>query len=595
MKTNKQTNPKGSVILKLFLILLALFVVVAIIGGVVRGISGDNTLTLASLFKRMFSLESLIKGGGSGKTAVTATASAGESTLELSSLGNLQLTAADKSVWPKDAIGGLYKIEPSGKFEQPARIRIKYAKDPGAFFVLGYFDPAAQKWDYLPTIKKEPGVYETIITHASFVGGTSNPNYKPQFTDPQNQAAANEISGELEKVQQEQQTGKDQGGNWQNVWEKTKKLTDKLVKDLCDAINGKTPLEFTKSSNYEAVLHDFLVGWEITQYLGFSTLQTQFEDAIDSAFPPDMKTEELTTRKLKCEKKDKISAYFINQTDTYDNQLNLNLSQGLYKANLTAQTKISSAGQPSIQLPASEIGWRTTWRVYQSSVMDSVQSQRLYKEYRSPDAYGLIDFGNQGLGTETTDLMMLEFNLAGVKEGQSFPIKQKRVGPYVSRTNPGAPPMTGVLIHKSSDSNYEWRGTRSMDSTQTIDPGFTIEATGILLKDHGADGAVIGFEAKPMMTPEQLQQFKAATAGAPAELANLYDSQGNPTFVSGDKASKPLLITRNKPEEQKPEDDWQGSEAERQNILENSKTNPNDLDGDGIPDLVPLVPPNTKN
>lgn len=533
-----------------------------------------------------------------GPSGYTITANFGESKVELSVPNketDFLLTPVDKSKWPKDAIGGLYHLEPSGDFTEPIVMKMTFAKDPGPFFTLGYWHADTKKWEWVPTIKTAEGVYEAVLFHASDIGGAQNPNYTPYFMNPQNQAMADAINAELVKLQNEQADGVDRGGSWQKVWEGANELAKKLAQDFCDALSGKSLIDFNRElMKDKSVIHDLLAGMEYVGHLQFDSMMPGLQKAILSWKAPET---DLFGKMEGCKEEEKINeraVYFINQTDVYDSQVNLNLGNGLYTANQTGETSIISAGAPTVVLPSSEIGWRTTWKVYQTSLSKYSGDQKIFKEGNTEYGYALMDIAGRDIKTNTKDRMTLSFDLTGVKEGDSFPVKQFRSEDYTSRASSGSSPIQGVIIIEQKGSFFfKLEKTKNLNKTETIEAGTARELTGVLLKDYGENGAVIGFKKASLFTPEQLSQFKAVMANAPAGLQGLYDAEGNPTFVSGDFQLKSLMITRKEPDQKteekiNPEDEYKSADEAQKQMLDQNKPNI-DANGDGVPDLAPLT------
>lgn len=583
METQNEKREIGKVLLKIFLVLFSVFIVIVIIGGVVRGISGDKTLTLASLVKRIVSGENIIQKNGN-QTANMLAASTEESSVQLSNPNKnikMQIAAADKSLWPQDVVGGLYKLDPSqDSFDQPLNFRIKLKKDPGPWFSLGYWHPESGQWEQLPTVKRGEGIYETVLLHASYIGGANADSYQPTFLDGENQGMGNGVGEELEKLQGENADGENRGGSWEKAWNDAKALTDKLISDYCANKNPQT-------------IHDFMAGWEMADNLGFKSLSARYL----KAFFTD------------CGRKKENIGYEITQVDYYDTAINLNLMQGAYQLNSKNKTQTVSTGWPQekgdgiiwgeyvdVETPPS---WRTEWKVDQGSALVSDIEQKLYQEDKSPDAYGLIDFRGKTTG-EGTALQNLSFDLTNVKEGGNFPISVTFESGLMFRTDGHS--LTGLVIIKNQDGTFNWQKSDNKNFSEDFGDPAPVTLTGILLKDNGEEGAIIGFKEQ-YFTPEQMEQMKQIQEIAktgPAELQNLWGEDGKPNFMSGDLLPKPLFIKRSTApgEQPNPEDDYKDAdsklksqreqdEKQKQEEEEEKKNKDNEEDTSGLPDLVP--------
>ncbi len=583
METKNEKKGAGKVLLKIFLILFSVFIVLAIVGGVVRGISGDKTLTLISMVKRIIGGENIIQKSGNQAGNVLA-ASTEDSSAEIFNPNQklkMKLAAADKSLWPESVVGGLYQLDPSqDSFDQPLSFRIKLKKDPSPWFSLGYWHPETGQWEQLPTVKVAENTYQTVLLHASLVGGAESDSYHPTFMDGENQDMGNAVGEELKKIQGENMSGEDQGGSWEKVWNKMKELADKVIGDFCA---NKSP----------ASIHDFLAAWAAVQQLGFNSLDAKFA----KAFYTD------------CGKKKENAGYTIMQLDTYNTAVNLNFMQGAYKLNSKNKTQVISTGWPENKTSEEAYvdkdappAWRALWEVYQGSILASDIDQKLYKEEKSADLYGLIDFKAK-TGGEGTALQILHFDLTNVKEGGTFPIAVTFNSGLMFRTNGNK--LSGMVIIKDQDGTYRWQKSDNKDFTEDFGTPAATTMTGILLKDSGDAGAIIGFQEQ-YFTPEQMEQMKQVQAIAqtgPAELKNLWGENGKPNFMSGDLLPKPLAIKANavQDKEYNDEDDYKGDDAKlksqrekdaKQKQEEEAKKNKdenanNGENASGLPELDP--------
>lgn len=561
----------GNIILKLLSVLVSVFAVIAIAGGIARVVLNDDTLTLASLVNRIISGKSIIQKNSAEQN--TLIASTEESSVEISNPNTrikMQVAAADKNQWPKDVVGGLYKLDPSqDSFEQPLSFKIKLKKDPGPWFSLGYWHPEYGRWEWLSTVRTGDGIYETVLLHASYVGGGTAGDYEPDFRDGGNQDLANDANAELQKIEREGVSGKNEGGSWEEIWKIMKDLTDKAIGDLCAKKNAQS-------------IHDFFAAWEMVQQLNFNSLDARF----------------YRTFTTDCEKKKDKIGYEIVQVDYYDIDINLDIAQGMYKLNSKNKTETVSTGWTKARADESQSAfWKTEWEVYQGSTVVSDINQRFYEEYRSPYSYALMDINGKTSG-EGKGLQVLTFNLANVQEGGNFPIRMVTESGLLFRTTDHS--LNGLAIIKNEDGTFRWQKSDNRGFNEDFGNAAPIVLTGTLLKDNGDQGAIVGF-SEQYFTPEQLAQVKqlqAIAKNGPAELQNLWGANGKPNFMSGDLTPKPLLIKRSAPEEEKnkEEDDYKEKDSElqsqrerdRKDAEERENEKENDKDGDGLPDLAPL-------
>jgi len=571
-ETNQQqevVKPKsgaGKILFRIFLILLSLFVVIAIAGGIARVVLNDNTLTLASLVKRMMGGVSLFQ-----KNENVITASSAKSTVEISSKGDIKLTVMENSSWPKDAVGGLYKITPSEEFKEGVAFKMTLKETPPADFALGYWHPETKKWEWLPTAKISDVIFQTVLPHASVIGGGSGGACSSMPKDPENIQLYNEIKAEMNKIQIDQQTGEAaeiNDASWKSAWEKAKEMTDKAINDYC------------KNKNLTNE-YDFYAAWELVQCLGFPSLNDRFVNAWEN----------------KCEDPKKIKQYKIDQNDPVSATFSLNLGW-FYQQNSSFNAKIYYTGFPQSLAPLGKSGWRTNWKVnvFTEGKGDINQTGHLQKG----DVY--YDLKALNTSAKTTDNWTWTFSLENVKEGEKFPIKAVRNGSYTSRL---AGPNASIVLKSS---NLNMNANAPMQGTDQIGPGQSMSFDGILSKDLGDAGAIITLSEDVNLTPEQKKALDQVIklqkeSGIPA-ISNMWDESGKNNLVKSDSKASPLRIVPigTESEESNKEDDWKANEEDLSNSPSKKPNNkipdlaplptPNDLDGDGVPDLVPLTPNN---
>jgi len=127
---------------------------------------------------------------------------------------NLSFTAVDQSQWPKGAVGGLYKIEPSGNFSKLTDVTIDIKDNTTKGFALGYYHPDTKKWEYIPTIRIFGNTYKALIAHASEIGGyafglSGALDYEPHFQNASERAEWESLKTDLERIASDQSLGRD--------------------------------------------------------------------------------------------------------------------------------------------------------------------------------------------------------------------------------------------------------------------------------------------------------------------------------------------------------------------------------------------------
>ncbi|MFA4880527.1 MAG: hypothetical protein WC650_02795 [Candidatus Doudnabacteria bacterium] len=469
----------------------------------------------------------------------------------------ITIKKAAESIWPQGVVGGLFEISISEKdFKRGLIFKITLNEAPKKDFALGYWDTVKKEWEWLPTINLGNNVYQTVLTHASYVGGGTPDGFQFAFKDPENQSMYQEFEAEMSKIAVDDATGKAKQYNdasWERASQIAEELTNKVIQDYCP---GKTP----------DALADFFTAWQMMQFFPYPDLALKIEKALTND------CEEETSEK-----------YIIRQSNSYGCTFNMNLSGGFFQESAQSKTIVLSEGLHTDNAAVGEPAWRTDWRVYQYYTTDTDLDALIHKESRTIDSYYLLDIPMHNIKGKSTDLMLTTFSLTGIREGESFPIWAARAGNYQSSL--AGPQQTAKALHISPDSNWHWSETYTPESTETIAPGIQMVGSGKLIQDNGQNGAVISFEP----SEEGMAAYKEATKkvremaqqyNLPAELKNLYDAEGNLKGLSCDK-QEPLRIVLTS--EWKPGDNTENPSSS------------NDQDGDGLPDLVPLTPEGNQN
>jgi hypothetical protein len=491
----------------------------------------------------------------------------------------LTFISADRKDYPKDVIGGLYKLEPSGtKFSRALSLKVFLDEDPGKDFALGYWHPETKTWEYLPTVKRGKNIYETVLVHASFEGGYSvvlrvsgapnaqNGEFNFEFSDPESQQAWEDMKAVLDQQALEMLTQSEAADIDPAVKEGLQKTFSKIAaKSVSNYCENKSP----ENAN------DFLEAWAMAGFFGFAE-QASFADTWDN----------------QCEEPEKPkTVYIIDQTDDRDIDLGFSDPTGVVKMKSNGTLTTYSGGHTNGKPAGEEIDWKTAWTVYQNC--DSKINMDITVAGKDGPSY--FDTSARNATGTANDRLMLTFNITGIKEGQTFPILITRF--MNSQQNISIPAQKQVIHFVDEDGNVmvHYEQNVGANESEETPAGATWNATGTLVKDKREGGAIISYEWVP--TPEQkaqLEQIKALSLQAPPSLRGLLDDNGLPK--TGSSSTYYLTIIPHTFMEDKSgseESDSQADNASNDNSGEqkgNKQTieNENDKDGDGLPDLVPL-------
>ncbi len=466
----------------------------------------------------------------------------------------ISVEAAPQSTWPEDVVGGLFKIEISdSNFQRGLVFKVTLNEKPEGNFSLGYWISESKKWEWLPTVDLGNNVYQTVLTHASYVGGGAPEATGFTFQDSENQRMYQEFEVEMRKIAIDDATGEAAQYNdasWERAYQIAEELTNKVIQDYC---NAKTP----------AALHDLFSAWQMMAFFPFPELALKIEKAYNDD----------------CAEEETQDKYVIRQQDAYGCTFNLTLSD-FFQESAQANTLIVSEGFHMDDAAKDEPAWRTGWRIYQFYTSDADLDALIHKEGRSADSYVLLDIPMHNVKSESSDLMLITFSLAGIREGESFPVWSTRVGDYKQKLS--GPQQKGTMLRITPESQWRWSKTYTPDEEETIGPGIQLVGSGVLVKDNGEKGAVVSF----IPSTEAMEAYLEATRkvrelaqqyNLPPELQNLYDASGKPTGLVCDE-QKPLRIVL--------ASQWKPECTDCEETSE--PVNPNDQDGDGLPDLVPL-------
>lgn len=515
---------------------------------------------------------------------IAAKASSGDSTAEIiTGDGKTTLTLApiEKNQWPKDTIGGIYKLEPSGNFEKPITFKMTLNKTPEGPFAIGYWHEDTKKWEFLPTINLGKNQYATVLTHASSVGGGAPSACPSKFQDAENQAISNAIRAELAKIQIDQQTGEAAAINdasWKKAWENADELTNKTISDFCK--ERKAAKNFWDINATPATM-DFLNGTQLMQCVGFGTLADKYTNAMDS----------------ECGKKKKSITYVIKQTDNIGTNIDANLAKGFYTQKMKHNTVAVTSGRTTKEAKSGSYGWQTEWQVDTFYTSTFSSNSQVYKEASNGNDYFLLDIPAKGVQGGSNSASRVTFSLDGVREGDVFSVRSATIIPYSSSASGPAQTQRGKNV---VDGQIMWNYNRTYTPSWSVSAsGKTFNFKAKLVKNLGEKGALIEFSDNVMdiggKEADQLKQIN--------DLVQKYNPGGQNyhgiilppgmTMTDTSKAKPWRIKLETEEEEANPENDYKTEEEQMKNSSnlpskEMGSDNPNDKDGDGVPDLVPL-------
>ncbi|MFA6048007.1 MAG: hypothetical protein WCV59_03210 [Parcubacteria group bacterium] len=492
---------------------------------------------------------------------------------------NLTLDPIAKKDWPKDAVGGMFKLEPSGDFPKPITFKMTLNKAPEGCFAIGYWHEDTKKWEFLPTIDLGNNQYATVLTHASTVGGGLASACPSKFQDAENVSMSNAIRAELMKIQIDQQTGeaaKINDASWKKAWENADELTNKVISDFCK--ERKAAKNFWDIKNTPATM-DFFNGTQMMQCLGFETLAEKYSKAVDN----------------ECGEKKKDNVYVIKQTDNINANVDINLAQGFYKQQMDHKTMAVTNGKTTSFAKPGAFGWQTSWQVDSFYTATFTNDSRVFKEESVGADYYLLDIPMKGVTGKSNSVNRTTFSLEGVNEGQTFSVKVVPIS-YTSSASGPSQTARGKII---DDGQLVWNYNRNF-SPGWSDSGTTgkpMEFKATLLKNLGEKGAIIKFSSDlddlGGKQGEQLKQIndmvKSAMPGGQSFHGMTLPPGVNISESGGDKPWRIKLESDSTSSE-----DGTGNQTDSSKN-NNSSVNPNDKDGDGVPDLAPLPSANDKN
>jgi len=239
--------------------------------------------------------------------------------------------------------------------------------------------------------------------------------------------------------------------------------------------------------------------------------------------------------------------YRISQADDY--QISMEVTIPYFNLASRGNFNIVSQGLPVSLAAPGDPDWKTEWKVYQDVVYDADLEGGVKMEAKHGAKHILVDIPGKGIKAKSSGQSVLTFSLAGVSEGETFPIK-------IETSNNNSQMQSATqgtrFIDKDPETgiNIDMRGSVDYNSADTYQDQ-TFPATGKLIEDNGEAGALInvGSMELPAAYKDAALQARdlARQYNAPGGLQNLYDDSGRINNASGlasmdTPAEKPLRI-----------------------------------------------------
>ena len=239
--------------------------------------------------------------------------------------------------------------------------------------------------------------------------------------------------------------------------------------------------------------------------------------------------------------------YRISQMDDYP--ISMEVTIPYFNLASRGNFNVVSQGLPVSLASVGDPDWKTEWRVYQDVVYDADLEGGVYMEEKQGAKHFLVDIPGKGIKAKSSGQTVLTFSLAGVSEGGTFPVKVETSGNSAQMESAQQDtqfiyrdPETGMNINQPGKVDYNSQDTYA---------DRTMSTTGKLIKDNGAEGALITIGS--MDLPKEYKDAAlmardiARKYNAPGGLQNLYDDSGRINNQSGiasmdTPAEKPLRI-----------------------------------------------------
>jgi hypothetical protein len=248
-----------------------------------------------------------------------------------------------------------------------------------------------------------------------------------------------------------------------------------------------------------------------------------------------------------------------------------------------------TTGSPMGKAKSGNYGWQSDWKV----IINSVTQTGTKTQLKDPNS----GTHTSALTTDFTPESMqyvYYFSLSGLKEGDTF--QARYVVNKLSEATYHFNEKDWIFYDKGNRPAFDVKIGTQERTTDVPDPSTAKTVNAILLKNNGEDGAVVGFPPQDM-TAEQKAQLEAMnqavnSSGGGGDLQNWWNSKLYPMFTHLPQMPPfKIVLKSGLPEKGYFEDKITNADYWNTAPGVNVKNvNPNDKNGDGIPDIVPLKP-----
>lgn len=482
-KKNDTTNKKGRISFKLIIILIVGFFVLSTLWSMLSffGPIGILPFYIADQISHKINIsfpKLNLPGKKTSENYKEAQTSQSFAKIDSLEKDKMNFTAVPENEWPKDTVGGLYKIEPSGNFNKIASVTIDIKDNATKGFALGYWRSDTQKWEYIPTIRIFGNTYKSLIAHASEVGGrvfglSGALDYEPQFDNRELQGLWDTLKADLKILAHEQELGYDTSIKERLAQDKLRVIANWILNNCATRKSFKNQM-------------DFFFIWHIAQLIN----ATEVDNSLGEGY----------TRCIDMQATRADSKYEYSIYDRKDLKNDLNVPQAMqfiWKGVTTHEGYPIVAGRDNRD-------WHTQWQVYARTEYKADIKYHWSMNFDLPTPEGT--FGN-GIVTH-----VLLFDLNGVREGQTFKIRGVSIGDA---------PGYYRNWHEDLKWNINHPSTVGMP-TQTDPNKHVLDMTGTLVKDNGKDGAIISYGGLTKEQQSQLNQISAIMQGTGMENIPAY-------------------------------------------------------------------------
>jgi hypothetical protein len=249
-----------------------------------------------------------------------------------------------------------------------------------------------------------------------------------------------------------------------------------------------------------------------------------------------------------------------------------------------ADINFITVGYPMSKAQSGKYGWQTDWKV----IVNSVSNLGTKTQIKDP-ASGLHTSAMTTDFSPSSTQNIYYFSLANVKEGGTFQVRyiQKNIKDATFHFN-----ESQWIFYDDKNQPFQMVNfdTNEKSAATVASPADAKTLDAILVKDNGAEGAIVGF--KPVdLTKEQKAQLEAMnqTMQGKGELTGWWNSQLYPMYTNlPQQPPLKIVLKSGLPESGYFEEKITNADYMNAAPDVDVKTNPNDKNGDGLPDLVPL-------